>query len=351
MFTRSELRRSGTGPVAIVLVVMLLALSLAPHHLVEQHYSRGLYPAVAAIVIPLSDLAPFSLTAVLLVLLPAALWLILRWRRQGARYWAGRIALMIVLLYAVFLLSWGLNYGRTPLEAKLELAVSPADAEEVRELAMRLGEVVHETLPETRDRQRALASIRRSLIELVADWEGREIRLPRRIKTLPPGLLLFNNAAGTVSPFTLEAHVESALPDYKFVAVAAHELSHLAGYAGEAEADFIGAVAGLRAEDPFARYAVALSLFESFVRRLPESERRALVATLPDKAVADLAEMRAIVERYPSPLRGLQTWLYDLYLRLQGVAEGVEDYGRVVDMLVAAERQGLSVLDPALTEH
>lgn len=322
---------------------------------VDRHYSHGLYGALAARLVPLSDLVPLSLTGLALLAGPPALALLMLrcWRRRRNLLawlvrWSRQLGGGLLVLYALFLILWGLNYGRVPLEARLNLELAPVNTEEVARFAAALAAVVAETAPaeEARDRARALASLRSAISVLVLDWEGRRVTLPARVKTTPPGLLLLGNTSGVVSPFFLEAHVDGGLPEYKFLAVAAHELAHLAGYGSEADTDFIAAVAGLRATDPYARYSVALNLLESFARLLPEGVRRELLAALPEAAQRDLAETRAVRLRYRAPaLQRLQTTLYDGYLRSQGVSAGVADYGRVVTLLLAAERRGLGILD------
>ena len=77
--------------------------------------------------------------------------------------------------------------------------------------------------------------------------------LPRRVKKLPPGTLLFFGRSGSILPIFLEAHADGAMHDAWFLRTAAHELAHVAGFSGEADADVVGFLAGLRADDRFAR--------------------------------------------------------------------------------------------------
>lgn len=345
------------GPALVTLLGLLAVLwTVFPPSpdWVERHYANGLYRTLSASLIPVSDLVPFSLTGAIFALLAfVVLALAVRsWRRRRSardwlRLWSLRAVSASVVLYVLFLFVWGANYQRPPLETRLALASSPATAEEVADLALHLSRVVSQALPAARDEARALASLRSSLLELVTAWEERAVTLPERVKKTPPGLLLtLGNASGVISPFTLEAHVDGALPAYKYLAVATHELSHLAGYSGEAEADFVAAVAGLRAADAFARYATALSLFETVARQLPDDIYLQVYKTLPAEAVEDLQRTRAVALHYQIlPLVRLQTVFYNGYLRAQGVAEGIADYGRVTDLLVAAAREGIISLD------
>ena len=64
------------------------------------------------------------------------------------------------------------------------------------------------------------------------------------------------------------------------VATAAHELAHVAGYCGEADADAVGVLAGLASDDALARYATALAAFRRVCGALDESQRKPLFDAL-----------------------------------------------------------------------
>lgn len=68
---------------------------------------------------------------------------------------------------------------------------------------------------------------------------------------------------------------------------------------------------------------------------------------LPSQAKTDLQAFRDVYLRYQPPRLAarLQARVYDSYLRTQGVTAGVADYGRVIDLLVAARRSGLLSFD------
>src|SRR5262249_45073723 len=141
-----------------------------------------------------------------------------------------------------------------------------------------------------------------------------------------------------VTSFFLEPHVDGGEPDVAFLSVAVHELAHVAGFCGEADADLLAAVAGLRAEDAFARYAVALRLFRDFASELPREEYQAALGALPDLAREDLKAMDHAARRYQiETLARAQRKIYDSYLRSQGVKAGVREYSFVVKLLIALE--------------
>ena len=87
----------------------------------------------------------------------------------------------------------------------------------------------------------------------------------------------------------------------------------------EADADFISALAGLRATDSFARYAVALRLWRSAVAQLPLEAQKRYYEQLPNRAKRDLEAMAKPYERYQPPrfIATIQRRSYDHYLKTQ----------------------------------
>ncbi len=319
---------------------------------IETWYSRGAYRRIAAILVPLTDLAPFSLS-VWGSAVGAAGCLVLWWRawrrgrRRGVRWYALRwgalrCTLLALVVYVLFVALWGAGYRRVPLADRLGLDEASVSDDEWRDCASGLLGVIAATETAPRDVDVALASFRASLAATIATWDGVPVTLPARIKSPPRGSLLTFGSAGVTSPFTLEAHVDRALPDAAFVRVAAHELAHVAGLCGEAEADLAAALSGLKAEHAFVRYAIALDLFRSVVRRLPATEQSAWVERLPERARADLRAERDAYLRYRSDaLSKVQSRVYDTYLRSQGVEDGLANYALAADLFALSRRRGL----------
>ncbi len=334
----------------------------SPEH-IESLYSRGLYRIVVAGAAGISGALPFSLILFCCTLtLPgfAALWIglwIYRRRRLGHPHWRGLLwgpkwmLFMLPLFWLWFLCFWGIGYQRMPIEARLGLEQGETTDAELKHIADELLELLLRDQPRSeadRDAARAVASISRAMMEVVEEWDGTPIRLPKRVKATPPGLFLMNGTAGMCVPFTLEAHVDGALPDASFVAVAVHELGHIAGVCDEGETNLIGYAAGLRAADPFARYAVALSLYRSIAAQLGGETGRTVMERLPKQAHDDLRRARDVQQQYH--IDWLQKWswrAYNHYLKSQGVKEGVKSYGRGAQLLADLWRAGRIALPKA----
>jgi len=97
----------------------------------------------------------------------------------------------------------------------------------------------------------------------------------------------------------------------------------------------------LRADDPYARYAVALFQLASLAPALPPETSNALLATLPERARADLDDARRAIERYRLDwLTRPSRFLYDRYLRFQGVPAGIDSYAQGSSLLARAYAAG-----------
>lgn len=341
------------------LLLLVWTLAPPPAAWIDAVYTPLLYAGVARAIIPVTGALPFSLAG--LLGLGGALWLgvslVRSWRRLGLRTflqrWGLRALFFGTVLWALFLVMWGANYARTPLETRYGLPEGPTRSAEVAQLARDLAQVIAQDAPAKRPPDawaRGVAAARTALEKTVAALEGRTLTLPRYVKRTPPGLLIFSGqATGIVVPWTLEAHVDGALPLPYALGTALHELAHLAGYGSEAETDFVTGLAGLTADDPLLRYSTALTLFSRAARSLERDAYRELYAALPAVAREDIAALRAVYDRFlpPRPAAWLQTLFYDTYLRSQGVGAGVADYDRATELLVGAQRSGLLRFDAA----
>jgi len=347
---------------AIWLLVILWLKFPPPAEWVELVYSRGFFRLVAMVLVPVTSLVPGSiaLTAVIGLSLTFFISWIFQWirirRQQQGSHWRGLLWGFQWLyaggavLAAVFIVFWGAGYQRPPAMERLGLPVGELDAhdaDQIRALCLEIIRTYAPTEPEgARDRDGAIAAIAVAMADVIREWDGSTPRLPKGVKATPPGLLLANGTSGICAPFTLEPHVDGALPDTAFVYVAAHELGHVAGMCREDEATLAGFAAGIQADHPFARYAVALDVYTDLVRTLRGDERQQAIDALPAVAKEDLARIREISQQYRIDWFGRISWrVYDSYLQSQGIAEGRANYGKGVLLFAKAVQSGLVPLE------
>lgn len=356
MATRST-TRAGIGPWrgAAALAGLGGLLALTPPGLAEALYARGLYPSLQPALTGASNLLPFAVFDVVLVALVAALLVI--WHRglrrvERQRVGTGR-AIVVALVRTVaiaaaavvwFQLAWGLNYARPPVDVRLALPAGAPTADEVAGLLQRAvsgANADHAAahvagFPAAHD-------IPGPLVTALHEVEHADGGAGRTTAGRPKSTLLgaYFRAAG-VDGLTAPAMLETLLnpdlvgPERPFVL--AHEWAHLAGYAPEADANFVAWRACARA-DVASRYSGWLFLLSEASRQVPRDVRQRALAAL---AAGPRADLDAIARRAAARIDVVQRlgWrVYDGYLRSQGVVEGVASYSRVVELVVRAERR------------
>jgi hypothetical protein len=340
-------RTPRAAALALVAAAVAAAVLPLPRAAVERIYSTGAYPILQRSITALSNRAPFALIDVLLLSALVA-WLaataidIRRVLRLGPARAAWRLAVRTVVpaaaLYLGFLALWGFNYRRLPLGDKLDFdprAVTPEAARALALTAVSRVNALHE---------RAYASgwpndsvVDASLASAFSAVE-RDLGAPGTTVPGRPKLTLldwyFRPAAvtGMTDPFFLETLVVSDLLPFERPFTIAHEWSHLAGFADEGEANFVGWLTCVHGAAP-AQYSGWLFLYGELARALPRRDRAEVAARLAAGPREDLRQEAARLARDVSPSVSAAGWrVYDRYLKANRIEAGAASYAQVVTL-------------------
>lgn len=323
----------------------LAAIVPLPAAAVERLYSQGAYlhlqgwmtPVTNAVPIALLDVA--GLVAGICLLVGAVVRLaVARGRRRSALAGIVRRGVLIgAAVYLVFLATWGLNYQRQPLAVKLDFDERRITRDALIEMAGR-----------SVDRLNALRPADGRWVPLdgmIYDLGPAFFRAQRQLqpRTAVPGepkwsllTLFFERAAvdGMTDPFFLEILVRHDLLPYERPFVVAHEWSHLAGYADESEANFLGWLTCLSGNQA-AQYSGWLFLYGQVAGSLTDAERRAVAGRLQPLPRADLQALYEKYQRQTVPLaRDATRIVYDRFLKANRVEAGIESYDAVVRLVL-----------------
>jgi hypothetical protein len=332
----------------IVLAVAAAATPL-PRSVVERVYARGVYPMLQTRLTAItnrSSVAWLDVGAGLLVLGLVAMWVArLRRAARGSRLRTAAAlsadsAAAGAVVYLWFWLAWGLNYQRAPLREQLDFDEARISRQAVTFLAIqnvealnRLHREAHrEGWPEFADvPARLRPAFARAQRDLGVEWQP--------VAALPKRSVLdwyFTRTAidGMTDPFFLETLTNQGLLPFERTFTVAHEWSHLAGYADESEANFVGWLVCMRGPAS-AQYSAWISLYGTILGAVPRSEREGIARELQGGPRADLRAIQERIRAQTVPLaRRASEAAYDRFLKANRVEAGIRSYSDVIRLLV-----------------
>lgn len=336
------------GWLTAVLVATGLALLPLPSWMIDQIYSRGIYPTLQTWITGLSNLVPFSLLDFLLL---TGVFLLLRRivRLLGAIKasgfvrvgWEGfrRVLRLTALVIIAFMLVWGLNYRRVPLGTRNGPPSKPtsdailATMADVNVLAARLRDTrpVDMSFDAVADKLREPMNHALMQLDLIPmSQQGR----PKFSFMLTP-FFTWTGVDGMIDPLALESIVHPDLLPFERPFALAHEWAHLAGQADEAEASAVGWLACMNGLPPLA-YSASLYLLREATVALPDNLRSDATNRLDPGVRSDLVAIAERLQQEQPAVHRAANEIYDEYLKANRVEDGAASYGRALSLIMSA---------------
>ena len=340
---------------ALIALALLAAALPTPATLIERYYSGALFPILQHAMTRMSNLAATAVIDVLVIC--GSAWLVAdlaktvsAGRRRGWRRaltgWLGRVAVATSILYLGFLLMWGLNYRRVPLVEKVRFEPDAASPERLITLATTTVDEMNRLYA-----SKGTATMSREVVDgsLARAFDSAQraigVATPARPGRPKWSILdVYFKAAGVegmTEPLFLETLVAGDLLPFERPFVIAHEWSHLAGFADEGEANFLGWLTCTKGSDE-AGYSAWQFLYGQLYQSLGPTERKTVSARLDPGPRADLVAAADRVRRHVKPAVANAGWrVYDRYLKANRVEAGTASYAEVVRLVLGIR------LDPA----
>lgn len=326
---------------------------------IEYVYSRGIFLGIRAVLDYTIGFIPIPMFYIFFILLAGFLGKYIKKGLQQKKPFKERITKFgfhVVRFFSIiiiwFLLIWGYNYARIPIENQLDLSLKLLSIEDIQEetqwttrKAIELRKLVEDTdtnalgeefLPKDLEKEMR-ASLKSVLAELSYSTFGRV-----RARELHAGVLLRLRTAGIYWFFVGEGNVDSGLHPLQKPFTIAHEMAHGYGFGDEGTCNFLAYLACLKSNHAYVRYAGMLAYWRYIAReykiRLPQNYEQFRGANLSKGMVNDLEAIYENAQKYPSLFDGVRDATYDTYLKAQGLEDGLENYNRVVILVNAWKR-------------
>lgn len=352
-------------------------------------YAVHIYQKLVAVAGRGSGLVPFSVAEmglyVLLALLPVtgarAIVKSVRFGQGGenALRWASGLFLTASALMFLYAANCGVNYQRDSFSEKTGLTARQYTAEELRDVCLWLTEEVNArvlqverggsgemllTMPadgtqdgtepgkqfpekeqepaEAEHEEMPLQVLGdtavQAMTDLAEEYPDLKGYYPHPKPVCVSEILSYQNLSGVYSPFTVEANYNADMVDYNIPFTLCHELSHLRGFMQEEEANFIAFLACIGSENgdfEYSGYLTGWVYCMNALRRADAKEWQKVRESLDETAEANLRENSRFWDRYDGTVAEVSDKVNDTYLKVNGQSEGVQSYGRMVDLIIA----------------
>lgn len=321
-------------------------------------YSVHIYKILTTLFGRVTGMAPFSIVEfglyVFLLWIPVSgIWMIIKAvhsEQKGALVlrWVSGLFLTVSILLFLYTVNCGVNYQRESFSEKAGISTAQYTTEELKNVCVWLTEEVNvraELVERNEDGEMMLGNSERSvntavyamekLAEKYPDMNG---YYPRPKPVCVSEILSYQGLTGVYSPFTVEANYNADMPDYNIPFTLCHELSHLRGFMQEEEANFIAFLAcseSERKDFQYSGYLMAWSYSMSALRRTAAEDWQEVRPELKEIVEADLRENSRFWDSYDGKVAEVSDIVNDTYLKVNGQSDGVQSYGKMVDLLIA----------------
>ena len=347
----------------ILLFAVCLLAPLYPE-LISSYYTQGLFKYGASGLRFLFGSIPFALgelmyIIILIILIINALKNINSLKSfnhiaQKGWFILTKLSWLIVKLFVVFQLIWGLNYMQPDPTRDFDLQVQTPKNAQVA--LSEMNALTYELIEELNKTKAAISldkSIEPNFEQVVANvqqaYQALAIEHPRFNlqhqsvkKAIFPSLGDYIGFLAFYQPITGEAILRSDLPILTQPYTIAHEMAHQLGYASETEANFIAFVLASEANDPYLKYSMLLQMFsyaqdaqllllagnKGFDAWKTQIEKNR--SLLSPAVLKDRADIKAFFAARADKQIQASTQLYDQFLKWNQQAAGLDSYADVL---------------------
>lgn len=339
-------------------------------NLVEKYYSTWINKLTIEVLSKASGLIEFSLYEVIVYILIISmlifllrLILVFTKKHNVAKRILGNSILNILstlsIGYFLFILLWGINYNRLPLQTSLLNRYNLSNNTKIENveytnqdlknlykfLINKANETRFFTLQNKEGSMMANTNYKgiisraqigyNNISNIIPEVQGNYSNA-KYIKSSK--FMSYTGITGIYFPFTGEANINIDIPDIYIPCTVIHEMAHQRGFASEDEANFIAYLASINHTDidfNYSGYILALSHTASALRDADPSSYELLTSNISDNVRRDLEYNNNYWKNYNGKISEISDKFNNSYLKSNGVKDGTKSYGKMVDLLLA----------------
>lgn len=334
----------------IVWICLIVVVTLFRHITVlADFYALHIYPYISYELSLVSSSVTFSLEEIVVLII--ALFFILNIILAFSKKITWKKCLLkefklIALTYVWFYFGWGINYSRSSLTDRIEVDKEEFDKESFMRFLTEYTDTLNSLYIKEATHQPILTETAiKEYFKSVPDKYG--LCKPRSWHHMKCPLLnsLYSGSGvyGFMGPFFNESQLNSELLPIQYPFTMAHEYSHLLGVSNEAEANWWAFQACSSQKDSTIRYSAWYSLLvhvgNNAYGLLDEEEFNEWKSTVRPEIFEQIASEHLYwQEKRFGPLDTTQRFIYEMFLKGNGIPSGMKNYSEVIGLLITLDR-------------
>ncbi len=315
------------GLVLVLCCILIFQIFKAFPDFGESFYRRGIYRAVRHFWTLLDQISPVG--ADILFLLFFGVMFFFPIRRVGFFHHGKRPFALIRLgtIIAFFYLIWGFNYACPSFFEHLKIEVGEHPLEINAQNYLETCDELHKSIqPETHYSTQDLSQeeidhLAAILIATLNEYHFFHHGRARVRQLSKNGLMRRLGIAGIYMPFSGAGNIDRSYTRHQKLFTCAHELAHAYGITDEGEANLLAYLALMNSPLEEHRFSAAFTHLRYLLYTGDLSEEK-----LPTWAKNELELLRTNAAKYPPFFQELSEGMNHLYLKANGLEEGVSSY-------------------------
>lgn len=342
--------------IALLVISVLIKFFSTNPDWVEQHYTFGFYPVISRTLRSLLGWIPFSVGDILylsaFIFLAAKAWKLISLlaKRKVKEYlsWIffGKYLKLVLWVYIIFNLFWGLNYNRRGIEEQFGLKIEKYNTAELYTLSKIIQDKLNFYAGQVDSIKRLSLNTNKTLFsEGVSTYKNLSKQysfLRYSHPSIKPSIFgsigHFFGFTGYYNPFSGEAQLKTSVPVFIKPFVVCHEIGHQLGYAKENEANFSSFLAGRVSDNVEFRYSVYYDMYTYAMGELVSYDLSCVIALRKTEHLQIKKDRRTYYQylfKSRNNIEPFMSGVYERYLRLNNQPKGKQTYNEVVAWLIA----------------
>ena len=246
----------------------------------------------------------------------------------------------ISVIFFLFTANCGINYYCTDISHTMNINTQPVSTDELYRVCVYLAQqasAVREHLHEDENRITVLSDNPNERAQnAVNTFLDTNYSKPKNV--FFSKVMSYLNITGIYFPFTLEANVNTDIPDFSIPATMCHELAHVNGIMREDDANFVAFLSCISSNDnefAYSGYTMAMIYASNALYKADQNKYTDFTAYISDSVIRDIHAQSVYWEKFKTPAAETAANINDAYLKSNSQSDGIKSYGNMVDLIIA----------------